>query len=55
MKKVTAFIIMATGVTLASAPAFAGQTVPLPEPSALSIIAGTAVALLIVNRFIRRK
>lgn len=55
MKKTAAFFVTTAGVALVSAPAFAGTVQPVPEPSALSLIAGTAVAVIIASRFMRRK
>lgn len=58
MKKIIYIATMAS-LALASSPALAGGTVPpgqgVPEPSAFSLIAGTAVAIFIASRFIRRK
>lgn len=40
---------------LVSSPAFATVAQRVPEPSTLSLMAGTAVAVIIASRFIRRK
>lgn len=55
MKNFALYLGVAASVALASSPAFAGVPIPVPEPGALSIIGGVAVAALIGRRFIRRK
>lgn len=56
MNKIIVSIGAAVSVVLVTSPAFA-SIVPdkIPEPGTLSIVGGVAVALLIANRFIRRK
>lgn len=59
MKNFVAYIGSAVATVLLSSTAFAGGTTTpppaVPEPSALTIIGGVAVAAFIANRFIRRK
>ena len=58
MKNFVAYTGAALSAVLLSSTAFAVVPVDVPavpEPSALTIIGGVAVAALIANRFIRRK
>lgn len=58
MRKFVAYTSAAVSAVLLSSTAFAVESVKppeVPEPSALTIIGGVAVAAFIANRFIRRK
>ena len=54
MKNVLLVACGALGLCLMSAPAFAGNPIPVPEPVSLTLLAGGIAAIAAVKRY-RRK